>query len=403
MWMSLKPKILNLSKGHYVKSILMKLVPLRVGYSVDIKRTLVVTTVLLVLVMFQSATILAESDKSPPWACEGTFLAYSWCMWEYVPEDKVEPTIEEMLKLMPIKSVVSLKLINVSDEKGVFLVKIEESEAIGEYYWANATWIIGNQQAYNFLPIYKPVSNLIGLPLSRVETGLGTFYAYKEELKLDNDARSISYFHKDTGILLQQIIVSNPYTSYVRSGQTCRDVIILVLVNASITTLTPLHTIKETVVVKNKTFDILIETTSTSVKDFTLDEASREIRFTVTGVPGSRGSCNITIHKEMFEDCSDIKVYFDDKPIHFNLSESNTHYFIYFEYFHSTHTITIKFLPQSTPPTSPHQPLTLVIVTVAIIALIGMIVTLLIRRRSSFIHKHKALMTELSYNSKLNI
>lgn len=68
-----------------------------------------------------------------------------------------------------------------------------------------------------------------------------------------------------------------------------------------------------------------------------------EISFNVSGDPGSLGFCNVSVPKALVKPGYTIKVYFDDKPVNYSLSENSTHYFIYFTYKHSTHRVSIRF------------------------------------------------------------
>jgi len=95
-----------------------------------------------------------------------------------------------------------------------------------------------------------------------------------------------------------------------------------------------------------------------------------EISFNVSGDPGSLGFCNVSVPKAIVKPGYTIKVYFDDKPVDYSLSENSTHYFVYFTYKHSTHRVNIRF--EQGEKITPQQrdytwPITVAVVSVAVI------------------------------------
>lgn len=216
-----------------------------------------------------------------------------------------------------------------------------------------------------------PISSLRESPIIRVQTWRGAFFAYKVEIARD-DGRRIAYYHRETGILLLLIGISNPLASPLCSSSSCRDVSWIVLYDTNIEELRPILIKREQVILGDKLLSITIETTSTSIADFTFNKATREIGFTVIGQPSTRGLCNITIPRELVVDKSYIRVYFDGSPISFDLAENSTHYFIYFEYDHSMHTIVIALSQEST--SSETRPATISTVEIAVIVAVLVIV-----------------------------
>jgi hypothetical protein len=95
-----------------------------------------------------------------------------------------------------------------------------------------------------------------------------------------------------------------------------------------------------------------------------------EISFNVSGDPGSLGFCNVSVPKALVKPGYAIKVYFDDNPVNYSLSENSTHYFVYFTYKHSTHRVNIRFeqAEKITPqPQDYTWPITIAVVSVAVI------------------------------------
>jgi hypothetical protein len=93
------------------------------------------------------------------------------------------------------------------------------------------------------------------------------------------------------------------------------------------------------------TYDIPIFTNST-VKDFAFDAGAHQIAFNVTGPPGA-GFCNVTIPRTLLNASalSDWTITFDGKPLNggqFNITENAGYVFVYLNYTHSEHVITIS-------------------------------------------------------------
>ena len=94
-----------------------------------------------------------------------------------------------------------------------------------------------------------------------------------------------------------------------------------------------------------RTYDIPILTNST-VTSFRFDAGAKQITFNVTG-PAGMGFCNVTIPKNLLNATaiSDWTVTFDGKPLtsgEFNITENAEYVFVYLNYTHSEHVISIS-------------------------------------------------------------
>jgi hypothetical protein len=87
---------------------------------------------------------------------------------------------------------------------------------------------------------------------------------------------------------------------------------------------------------------VIIETGST-VDSPTLDEERSEIRFVVSGNPGTQGTTTVWIPKDMITDPGGIRAYFDGDSIPHQLSEVTGHYKLRVDYVHSEHVLLIKY------------------------------------------------------------
>jgi hypothetical protein len=94
-----------------------------------------------------------------------------------------------------------------------------------------------------------------------------------------------------------------------------------------------------------RTYDIPILTNST-VTSLVFDPDAKQITFNVTGSPGT-GFCNVTIPKNLLNATavSDWTVTFDGNPLtsgEFNITENAEYVFVYLNYTHSEHVISIS-------------------------------------------------------------
>lgn len=94
------------------------------------------------------------------------------------------------------------------------------------------------------------------------------------------------------------------------------------------------------------TYDVPILTNST-VTSLVFDPSAGQIVFNVTGSPGTAGFCDVTIPKALLNATalSAWTVMFDGKPLtqeQFNITENAEYVFVYLNYTHSEHMITIR-------------------------------------------------------------
>jgi hypothetical protein len=124
----------------------------------------------------------------------------------------------------------------------------------------------------------------------------------------------------------------------------------------------------------DKTYDIPIFTNST-VKNFVFDPSAKQITFNVTGSPGT-GFCNVTIPRNLLNasTLNDWTITFDGKPLtqqEFSITENTEYVFVYLNYTHSEHAISIT-ATQLVPEFQPNiLPLALIVplIIAAIIAI----------------------------------
>lgn len=336
-------------------------------------------TGLVTLLLISSTAAVVQGQ--PKWAREGVYLVYGWALWEYVPEEKIESTIE-ILKTIP-GIFFNLSLTKFDEKRGYFLLRDLSGEVPAEYYWEEGLLRIDNQTSTFFI-LYKPLSKLAGLPIVDVKTRMGTMQAYEE--RIGNISYIIYRFHKDTGILLEVIAIQGPMQYCEQANTSCWDILVMFLVDTNIPRVRPSITIHKDIVSGEEIERVSIETSS-NLTDVVFDEAVRELRFTVSGKPGEPGFCNVSLSKRLAGEKPDIEVYFDSQPIQFELSENFTHYFIYFEYVHSAHTVIIRLpppAPQLTRETAPSGLPTwelLLLITIAVIATVSFYTILKLRAK----------------------
>jgi hypothetical protein len=129
------------------------------------------------------------------------------------------------------------------------------------------------------------------------------------------------------------------------------------------------------------TYPIPIFTNST-VTSFNFDAAAKQITFNVTGPTDTLGFCNVTIPRNLLNATalSDWNVVFDGKPLtsgEFNITQNDAYVFVYVNYTHSEHEISII---GTAVPVTEFQPDILPLV-LAISTLIAAIVTFKQRRK----------------------
>lgn len=97
------------------------------------------------------------------------------------------------------------------------------------------------------------------------------------------------------------------------------------------------------VVNEGKIYEISADTNST-VNSFAFDADTKKVTVVVNGSTGSTGKCNMTIPKNFVPVGHSFEVRVDDKKTDYVLTEDVNNYYLYVEYQHSTHTITISLV-----------------------------------------------------------
>jgi len=148
------------------------------------------------------------------------------------------------------------------------------------------------------------------------------------------------------------------------------------------------------------TYPIPIFTNST-VTDFAFDSSGKKITFNVTGAAGTLGFCNVTIPRNLLNATalSDWVVVLDGKTLtsdEFNITENDDYVFVYLNYTHSEHQISIigtEVLAEFQPDILP--------AVLAISTLIAAIITFKQRRKLEPLKaKCRQTLSMLSSNSK---
>jgi Tol biopolymer transport system component len=145
--------------------------------------------------------------------------------------------------------------------------------------------------------------------------------------------------------------------------------------NANIMTL-PKNWIKVQLSWSNYTMDVA---TNSSVIGVMFNSTSKQLTVNVVGVDGTVGVCNLTVPKSLVSLSSDIKIYLDNQPLYFSLSENLHYYHISVEYTHSTHVLLASFA-QSTEAVWDY---TLYIIMGTVVAIFCMAIIIVFRRRKS--------------------
>jgi len=126
----------------------------------------------------------------------------------------------------------------------------------------------------------------------------------------------------------------------------------------------------------NYTMDVA---TNSSVIGVMFNSTSKQLTVNVAGVDGTVGVCNLIVPKSLVSLSSDIKIYLDNQPLYFSLSENLHYYHISVEYTHSTHVLLASFV-QSTEAVWDY---TLYIIMGTVVAIFCMAIIIVFRRRKS--------------------
>lgn len=136
----------------------------------------------------------------------------------------------------------------------------------------------------------------------------------------------------------------------------------------------PKNWIKVQLLWSNYTMDVL---TNSSVIGVTFNSTGKQLTVNVAGAVGTIGICNLTVPKSLISSSSAIKIYLDNQPLDFSLSENLLYYYISVEYAHSTHVLLASFMPSA--KVTPDY--TLYIVIGAVITMLCVAVFIALRRR----------------------
>jgi hypothetical protein len=309
-------------------------------------------------------------NSKPYWASPGVKLAYS--VYEmYAPATNIDNVIAEIEKnftyyasLEPNSFVEILDTNEYIATIHIYNLNTNQSRVFN-YSWATGVQLLsssGSLRSQGFYwGMYIPPDTLSDSPL----IVLGSYQARKVEYYVENGSDKLlidnSYYHKDLGVKIfgvrASLLENKTYHIYITA-----------LVSANVV-FPRVYT--EEVVVEGHRF--VVETVSNSTIsgfNYSVDEIS----FNVSGDPGSLGFCNVSVPKTLVKPGYAIKVYFDDNPVNYSLSENSTHYFVYFTYKHSIHRVNIRFELIETPGSmiTPQQqdytwPITVAVVSVAVI------------------------------------
>lgn len=151
----------------------------------------------------------------PSWAKPGTTLVYAWEDFEDIPLTELDSFVkkyENSSYRWPSHVAFIFTLFSVNETHGVFQATSPGVNQIGELIckWDGSPCLIGpiGNASTPFIAFYKPPQTLKDYPLVVV----GNLKAFRIEENItkpgDYPRRFISYYHKDTGILVLNIVVS---------------------------------------------------------------------------------------------------------------------------------------------------------------------------------------------------
>ena len=138
----------------------------------------------------------------------------------------------------------------------------------------------------------------------------------------------------------------------------------------------PKNYIKVQLLWSNYTMDVL---TNSSVIGVTFNSTGKRLTVNVEGVDGTIGICNITVPKSLVSSSADIKIYLDDQPLDFSVTENSIYYYISVRYTHSIHVLSVRF----TTPAKVYFDYTPYIVGGVMIAVLCVVAFVVLRRRKS--------------------
>jgi hypothetical protein len=315
-------------------------------------------------------------SAKPYWASPGVKLAYS--VYEmYAPATNIDDVIVEIEKNFTYYA---------SLEPNFFVEILDTDEYIStihtynlntnqswvsNYSWATGVKLLsspGSPRSWGFYwGMYIPPDTLSDYPL----IVLGSYQARKVEYYVMSGRDKIlignSYYHKDLGVWVFSV------KAFLLINKTTYRIYITALVSANV--VFPRVYTGEVVVEGNRFVVEIVSNSTISGFNYSVDEIS----FNVSGDPGSLGFCNVSVPKAIVKPGYTIKVYFDDNPVNYSLSENSTHYFVYFTYKHSTHRVNIRF-EQGEKITPQQQDYTWAI-TVAVVSVAVIVAVLVLQKR----------------------
>jgi Tol biopolymer transport system component len=154
----------------------------------------------------------------------------------------------------------------------------------------------------------------------------------------------------------------------------------------------PKNWIKVQLLWSNFTMDVA---TNSSVIGVMFNSTSKQLTVNVAGLDGTVGVCNLTVPKSLVSSSSNIKIYLDNQPLYFSLSEGLQYYYISVEYTHSTHMLLASFA-QSAEAVWDY---TLYIITGTVVAIFCMAIIIVFRirrykndKKNRLAHAHTAFL-----------
>jgi hypothetical protein len=315
----------------------------------------------------------------PYWAFPGIKLSYSIFILN-VSTTNVNDVIMEIEKnftyYASLEPAYTIEILDTDESIGVIR---EEFLYVNMSRIANYSWVTGVELFFDpassilqgyYNDWYMPPDLLNDYPL----VTLSVYQTHKVK-----SFRVSYYYHKDTGIKVLQIL-------YWCSNVTSISCVFLIMALVSTNIAFPRVYTNEVVIEEERFVVVIVSNSNISGFNYSVNEVS----FNVSGDPGSPGFCNVSIPKTLVKPGYTIKVYFDNNPINYKLSENSTHYFIYFTYNHSVHRVDIKFEPietTSSPTQTPIAKPTLkdytwpIIIVVILVAITVALFALLKRRK----------------------
>jgi PKD repeat protein len=188
--------------------------------------------VLVLLTLILPCLSLVAAGR-PDWAKPGAVFTYGWGLHEWYEEDlgvlmqRINETVGGVFAGMFYpKQYFVLRLVSANETHGVFRVEVDGQWAEGYVAWSDGVLRIGGKE---FLPIYRPLEKLSGLPQTTV-FGLPVYEVVERAVEYGANVTRRFYYHRDTGVFVLMI--------YVRVGKLVKewsgDVSYIVLVESDV-------------------------------------------------------------------------------------------------------------------------------------------------------------------------